>query len=303
MRTLQGRYLLLPTQRAKDLILGVIGRAMKHYDFQLHGDAFMSNHYSMLVSVPDAATLADVMNFINGNIARELGRLYDWPGKFWDRPYADLEIVDDDKLVERLAYVFSNSVKEGAVDRPERWPGAHCVRALCHGELRQGAWVDRTAMYEADRRRKAGEPELREIDFTTWYTVPMSPLPCWQDKTEAERRELCRAIARDVADEAREERARTGRRVQGVDHILAIDPHHRPEHVDRSPAPPCHASTKKARDAWRAEYATYATACRTARDRLGELGIANVEFPHGCIRPLRRRGLAPPAVASAPCSS
>ena len=107
----------------------------------------MSNHYSTLIGVADVTDLARIMCFINGNLAKELGGLFEWNAKLWGRRYRGIPVLDDDAQVDRLRYIFANSVKENLVERPERWPGAHCARALTRSELRRGAWVDRSALY------------------------------------------------------------------------------------------------------------------------------------------------------------
>jgi len=51
-----------------------------------------------------------------------------------------------------------------------------------------------------------------------------------------QRQRLC-SLAEEIEEEAAAERARAGKPVLGVAAILAQDPQHRPEHLDRSPAP------------------------------------------------------------------
>jgi hypothetical protein len=56
-------------------------------DFELYAYAYLSNHGSILVGVRSAHHLARVMNYIHGNISRELGRKEnsDWRGPFFER--------------------------------------------------------------------------------------------------------------------------------------------------------------------------------------------------------------------------
>ena len=48
-RTICGLYLLAPTKRNTNLLLGVLGKAQDKYDFQIFALAFLSNHGSMLL--------------------------------------------------------------------------------------------------------------------------------------------------------------------------------------------------------------------------------------------------------------
>jgi membrane glycosyltransferase len=45
------------------------------------------------------------MCFFNSKVAREAGRLHRWWEKFWGRRYRAIPILDDDKLIERAAYL------------------------------------------------------------------------------------------------------------------------------------------------------------------------------------------------------
>ncbi len=43
-RTQHGRFLMCPSEKVNDLILGVLGRAQAMYNIALHAFIFMSNH-------------------------------------------------------------------------------------------------------------------------------------------------------------------------------------------------------------------------------------------------------------------
>ena len=43
-RTLHGRFLMRPSEKVNDLILGVLGRAQAMYNIAVHAFIFMSNH-------------------------------------------------------------------------------------------------------------------------------------------------------------------------------------------------------------------------------------------------------------------
>ena len=70
----------------------------------------------------------------------------------------------------------------------------------------------------------------------------------------------------------------------GVEAILAMDPQHRPAHLDRSPAPLVHAATKAARKAFYDAYAWFVAAFRQAAEKLRQ-GDHNAAFPAGSFPP------------------
>jgi hypothetical protein len=290
-RTVQGRLLLRPSPELNDLVLGVIGRGQFLFSVRIHALVVMSNHWHALLSVDHAAQLAAFMAFVNGNIAREIGRLHDWRHKFWARRYRAIAVADDEGAVARLRYILSNGCKEGFVDRPGDWPGVSCVRALTSDRPLLGTWHDRTAEHQARRRREQVIPG----QFSSRYEVQISPLPCWRTFSPAQHRAACADLVAQVETETRTERLSSGQPCVGRDRLLAQDPHQRPVNSDSSPAPFVHASCREVREAFRRAYLAFADAFRAAAARLrsGE----SSEFPDGAFPPRLPFVMPPPAPA------
>jgi len=70
-RTVHGRFLLRPSRRLNEIILGLLGRATSRYSVGLQAFVVLSNYYHLLLSVPDAQRLAAFMDYFIGNLARE----------------------------------------------------------------------------------------------------------------------------------------------------------------------------------------------------------------------------------------
>ncbi len=83
------------------------------------------------------------MNYVNGNLAREAGRLHDWHDKFWSRRYRAIPILDDTAMVDRLRHVLSHGAKEGLVTRPQEWPGVSSLDAMPYDRPMTGTWRPR----------------------------------------------------------------------------------------------------------------------------------------------------------------
>jgi len=291
-RTMQGRFLLKPTQRNTSLILGVLGRAQDRYKFDLYGYAFLSNHYSLLLGVRSTAHMSAVIRYINSNIARELGRAENsaWKDKFWARRGRCILALTNDDLPGRLRYLLANSTKEHLVKRPERWPGAHSARALRTGTHDAGAWVDRTELRRL-RRTAGGGRRVTEANATTSYKVRLSQLPCWAQQSPGEHQARIRQMCEEIADEAAAERETTGTAVQGLKRILRYSPHHQPGDMDRSPAPDVHCKDGRLRRWFRRAYRAFVTAYREAHAALLR-GLSASEFIDGGNPPLLL-GLSP----------
>ena len=286
IRTILGIYLLKPTERNRSLILGVLGRAQAQLGFELYGYAYLSNHGSLLVGVRDAVELAKLMEFIHGNIARELGRKEqsDWRGRFWGRRGRPILVLTDADLVSRLRYLLANSTKEGLVSHPSRWPGAHCARALCEGRAEHGAWVNRTKL-RLLRSRAARKALVNESEATTHYRVHLHKLPCWADWSDEAYRQEVRKMCHDIRQEAAAERKATGRAVLGRKRLLRMSPHHRPDAVEKSPAPPVHCRERTLREGFIEAYRYFVSAYRAARKRLSGF-VDACDLPKGGVPPV-----------------
>jgi putative transposase len=274
-RTIQERFLLRPSVNARQLVLGVIARGLMLYPaVQMHAFAFLSNHWHTMLSSSCGAQMAAFMGYVNSNVAREMGRIHRWRGRFWARRTRPIPILDDVAMVERLRYLLAQGVKEGLVAHPEEWPGATSTPWLL-GQTLVGIWIDRDL--ETRARRYSANPDPTRYTFE--YELRLSPLPCWAELTREEIAERTRALMNDVVTEAQAHR----RGVAGVDAVLRQDPHSSPLESKRGPAPACHASTLPLRVAFRAAYRAFIGAFRAAADALKEDrdGASRLPFPAG----------------------
>lgn len=258
--------MLKPSSRLNKLVVGILGRAKQMFEVRVYALVFLSNHYHLVLAAKTPLELSRFMAFVNGNIAREAGRLHDWSGPFWHRRYRAIPILDEVSLLARVHYVLRNGVKEGLVAHPANWPGVQSVRALTHAKALEGIWIDRTSMYLASRTRR----KVTEKAYTTRVKLELEPLPGWEGLSEAERGRAAQALVDDAAEsEQGDER--------GDLDLLRQDPHDRPSSPAKSPAPLCHGSTGAQRIEFRERYRTFVDAYRTAmeglRARLGELGF------------------------------
>jgi putative transposase len=280
-KTMQDRFLLRPSAEAREIILGILGRAQQLYGrVRLHAFVFLSNHAHMLASADEGESLSAFVGYVNGRVAWEMGRLHGWRGHFWGRRNRPIPILDDDAVVARLRYLISQGCKEGLVASPLEWPGASALPALVGDMQLEGVWFAR----DQERRARARGEAPGRYDHAIRYRVQLEPIPPWKDLSEAElqRRhcELVESVTAEVAEQ---------RNVPpvGVAKVLAVDPHAAPAESSRSPAPLCHTSRRELRDWFRASYRAFVAAFRLAANALRRLGPASLPqpFPPGAFPP------------------
>ncbi len=279
----QGRYLLRPDKRGRvnELVLGVVGRAQRLYSMSIVGISVLSSHVHILAVPEDAEQMAAFMRHVGRNISDEIGRLHDWPGKMLERRYRAIQVSnEEDDQVGRLRYLLAAGVKEQLVERAIDWPGVHSARALTRDHLLRGWWFDRSREFAARRR---GEHYGR-YEYATEETVFLDPLPCWQHLPVKEVRRRVKELIRGIEREAAAERRAKERPVCGAEAVMESDPHFRPTHRDRSPAPDFHARRKDVRKAMRYADAWVVAEHGQAAERV-RAGERLVSFPEGTFPP------------------
>ena len=276
-RTLQGRHLLKPSRKLREITLGVLGRAQRLYDVEVHAFVFLSNHYHLLASFRDVQQMSQFCAYLNSNLAREIGRITGWREKIWGRRYADI-VVSDETVSElsRLRYILSQGVKERLVKHPLDWPGASSVAALLGPTRLKGRWYNRTKEFAARVRREQFHPRK----FSEVEEVVLSPLPCWRGLSGSERYQAVEALIESILEETRQDEA-----IQPISERLRQQrATERPARMKRSPMPWFHCASRRARRELREAYNLFLVAYRQASEqwRRGQL---TAPFPDGCFLP------------------
>ena len=274
-RCFQGRFLLRPSPKANAIIIGVLAHAEARFDIELHNHCFMSNHFHLLVTAPSAAELAAFMQYVKSNLARRLGRLHGWKGKFWESRYSARPVIDEGAAIERMKYIFSNGVKENLVTHVRYFPGVHAHDDLVDGRILRGVWVNRTAT------RRTGQTVIER------HTLRCAKLPFLAHLTDSEYRKLMVDLSKEVHAQLD-----PNRRVLGQAKILNADPHSRGKALKRRPQPICHSTCPTLKRAFRAAYKAFVTAYREAYAQFKE-GVLATVFPPGGLPPVGWYGTPP----------
>ncbi len=122
------------------------------------------------------------------------------------------------------------------------------------------------------------------MDFATFYEIPIEPLPGWSHRPFEEYRAYVADLVEQIEQETWERRRKDKPVVMGRRQILKANPHHRPQHLKRSPAPLFHAATGQAFKALYDAYAWFVEAYRAAAEKLKN-GEYKTKFPAGCFPP------------------
>jgi REP-associated tyrosine transposase len=280
LRCQEARLYLRPSRRLNRLIIGVLARAQRQTSIQVIGVVVLSNHIHLNLWAKDTEQLSDFMEYVGGNVAREVNRLLGRRGPFWESRYTDILVAPEEAVqVARLKYFLEQGCKEGLVSSPRQWPGIHLASALLSGRPLEGIWVDRSGFYNAGRGK--GKPP-RLVDFEEPETLELAPLPCWAHLSKEQYRRRVRELVEEIEKETADRHRAAGTRPAGRRAVLRKSPFHKPESPKRRPAPLVLAATKEARQRIRTAYREFVQKFRAAAEHLKE---ANPElgFPEGAF--------------------
>jgi hypothetical protein len=278
-RAHQERFLLRPDAEATETLLGCFGRAYHLYpELNVHAVQALSNHGCFVASPTSPAVLSSFMRDFLSKAARRLNLVRHRDGTFWQRRYRAIPIVDEPALLERFEYVLLQGTKENLVENARDWPGITSIPQLCGGEPLVARWRDKALEYERGRqlrrKRERAEasgrprPKGRVPRIYREYPIELHPLPQWKGLKPGQQRAIVADMVRADAEKTKRRHKQAGTKPLGVRGILATDPEDRPEEPKKSPAPRCHASSRRTRRMFDTLYAAFMDGLRVARERL-----------------------------------
>lgn len=119
----ESRFFLRPGGWVNRTIRFLLGHYASKHGIQLHGFAFMGNHFH-LVLTDTRRLLPRFMEEFDSMLARVLNCRLRRAGRFWEAtPYRSWRLKTPEELLQHLVYVAANPVEAYVVRSPGRWPG------------------------------------------------------------------------------------------------------------------------------------------------------------------------------------
>ena len=268
IRALGGQFWLRPDPACRAIIDGVFGKALALYPaVRLHAYDAQSNHLHYLCSAAaDPDQLPLFIDYVHGNIARQLNDLRGRDGVFWSRRGSVIAVLDGDAQIDRLRYLLAQGPKSNLVASPRDWPGACSTPGLLGDMTIPAVYRSLDA-----RRRNARRPTPRpDAELEHDVAITLTPLPVWADLDAAALRAKHAALVADIEAE------HAGAAVLGAAHLIAEDPDATPAtKLERSAAPACHAVCARIRARFLAAYDTFRDLYKRASAHLRQLRKAD----------------------------
>jgi REP element-mobilizing transposase RayT len=125
-RCTQRQYLLAPSKTTSEVFLYCLAYAAQKTRVRVHAVIVMSNHYHLVVT-DELGVLPIFVECLNKLVAKTMNaHLGRWEN-FWASQQASyVQLLDDDAVIDKIAYAICNPVAAGRCRSSEEWPGV-CV--------------------------------------------------------------------------------------------------------------------------------------------------------------------------------
>ena len=133
----------------------------------------MSNHVHLAVRTTKR-NLSAFMGYFKARVADAVHQITGRRGPLWARRFDAQPILNEEALMDRVAYTLDNPGKAMLVSDSRDWPGLNVAYGLDEADTFEFEYFDRTAWHRAKR------PEDRERFWRT-TTLRLSPIPCAWD--------------------------------------------------------------------------------------------------------------------------
>lgn len=261
-RCIDEQYLLLPdAPQVTAIIEGAWREALRLFPVELLLLTAMSNHWHAIVKATtrDQTAIPKFMQYVKSRVAREINELRGRHGTFWSERYHAIPILDEESLIDRIAYALHNPVKAGLCATAGEWPGLSTLEALTGIQAACGP-----------------------------FEFPVSPPDAWKGLDRAPLAAHRRALRDELR--ARADASADDRKARGLERpkvkrtLAAVTWSMRPEKPARARAPMCFAATAAARKAFRLMWREMVRAYRIASEKFRG-GLLDVSFPPGMFAP------------------
>ena len=110
-------------QEDEDFIeyLRILEKAREKYSFKLHAYCLTSNHVHLLLSTPTEDNLSMLMQYINGQYAKNYNRRHKRVGHFWGGRFYSTIIESESQLLNSIFYIELNMTRNGVTKHPKDW--------------------------------------------------------------------------------------------------------------------------------------------------------------------------------------
>jgi len=126
---------LVPSLPLNLILNGILAKASQLYPVKLCHYVFMANHFHMIFVPLDPEDASNFIKYVKGESAHAVNRLLGRRQRtVWAKGFDSPVILDAEKCVDKIAYIYANPAKAGLVDSVEEFPGISSWRMFASGK-------------------------------------------------------------------------------------------------------------------------------------------------------------------------
>lgn len=176
------RSFLLRFARDRSRYREVLRLESRQAGVSLLGYAITSNHIHLVLASPDHQAVAQLMQRVQGQFAREYNRRKRRSGAYWGDRYHATLVDGKEHLFNCLRYIDLNMVRAGVVSHPDEWEWCGFHELI--GRRRRYRLIDQPALLEAlewDADFNAWGRNYRAAIEERIQTGPLTREPEWTE--------------------------------------------------------------------------------------------------------------------------
>jgi REP element-mobilizing transposase RayT len=112
------------------IIKSVLARALALFPVKISHFIFMANHFHIILYVQDPLELVNFIAFVKKRLSDFINKLTGKIGSRWQVGFDALIILDNQKALDKILYIYNNPVKAGLVESIEDYPGVSSFGSL-----------------------------------------------------------------------------------------------------------------------------------------------------------------------------
>lgn len=298
-RCVGAQHLMRPDAQCCAIILACLSRYVVTHKIDVYGFVFMSNHYHLLCGAP-RLNLSAFLQDLNSSIARRINIHRNRKGVFFGERYTTVDVLGDEKILEKLFYILMNPCTAGLVMKPSEYPGVSSYSYQISGENIVGYWLDQKRYHRNLKRN----PTAQQEDYTTAYEFKLKQLPQWlslsleqcKKQLESMIRKRCKRLEKQQHEEGK-------KRYLGPKGCRELNPFSAPEQPKQSLYSACVGTDYEVIREYYEERRRVVEAYRQARKRdcqsVRQKTVTGVCYPPGTLPPGCRRCV--PFESEGPC--
>ncbi|MCC6220440.1 MAG: transposase, partial [Deltaproteobacteria bacterium] len=191
------------------ILKGIIAKAFELYDITVCHMLVMSNHVHGILVVEDPECVKDFVGYIKRESAHAINRLLGRRKRtIWCEGYAGTVILDAEKAIERIVYLYTNPQEAGLVEKIEDYPNLSTWEYFVSGggELRARR-IPRHSISPlpskdlslAEQQQYACELEEQGEEESVMFIDPDAWMRCFPELGESD----CESVNRTIVERIR----------------------------------------------------------------------------------------------------